>query len=89
MAVKATTYAALLRGINLGARNRVAMADLCRIVEELGADDVSTYVQSGNVVLRSRLTPDRLASAIEKGIREALGLDVPVLVRSGGSSARW
>jgi len=83
MAAKATTYAALLRGINLGARNRVAMADLCRIMEELGAEDVSTYVQSGNVVLRSRLTPDRLASAVEKGIREALGLDVPVLVRSG------
>jgi uncharacterized protein (DUF1697 family) len=59
------------------------MADLRRIVEELGGEDVGTYVQSGNVVLRSRLTADRLASAIEKGIREALGMDLPVLVRSG------
>jgi uncharacterized protein (DUF1697 family) len=59
------------------------MADLRRIVEELGAEDVSTYVQSGNVVLRSRRTADRLASEIEKGIRKALGMEVPVLVRSG------
>ena len=82
MATKATTYAALLRGINLGARNRVAMADLRKIVEGIGAEDVSTYVQSGNVVLRSRLTANGVASAIEKGIRESLGLEVPVLVRS-------
>jgi uncharacterized protein (DUF1697 family) len=83
MAARATTYAALLRGINLGARNRLAMADLRRIVEELGAEDVGTYVQSGNVVLRSRLTADRLASAIETAIRKELGMEVPVLVRSG------
>ena len=83
MAPKTTAYAALLRGVNLGARNRIAMADLRSIVEELGAEDVSTYVQSGNVVLRSTLGPDRLAARIEEGIRRALGMDVPVLVRSG------
>jgi uncharacterized protein (DUF1697 family) len=82
MAAKPTGYAALLRGINLGARNRVAMADLRAIVEGLGAEQVNTYVQSGNVVLRSALAAGRLAAAIEEGIRKDLGLDVPVIVRT-------
>lgn len=44
------THVALLRGINVGGHNRVAMADLRRIVESLGHRDVATYIQSGNVV---------------------------------------
>ena len=48
-----TTYVALLRGINLGARNKVSMADLRTLIESLGAEDVQTYVQSGNVVFRA------------------------------------
>ncbi|HEU5420497.1 MAG TPA: DUF1697 domain-containing protein, partial [Streptosporangiaceae bacterium] len=46
-------YAALLRGINVGGRNKVAMADLREIVESLGHTDVATYIQSGNVVFTS------------------------------------
>ena len=44
------THVALLRGINLGGRNKVAMADLRQIVTSLGHADVSTYIQSGNVL---------------------------------------
>ena len=79
---KPTVYAALLRGINLGARNRLPMADLRGLVEDLGCTDVSTYVQSGNVVLRSDRRAPELAKAIEEGIRKSAGLDVPAVVRT-------
>ena len=44
------THVALLRGINVGGRNKVAMADLREIMASLGHTDVATYIQSGNVV---------------------------------------
>jgi uncharacterized protein (DUF1697 family) len=80
-----TTYAALLRGINLGARNRVAMQDLRALVEELGGEDVRTYLQSGNVVFGGRALS---ADALAKGIREALGVDAKVLLRSKAELAK-
>jgi uncharacterized protein (DUF1697 family) len=76
------TYVALLRGINLGARNKVSMVDLRALLADLGAEDVATYVQSGNVVFRSANNPGKLTDAIEKQIRRDLGLDVTVLVRT-------
>src|SRR4030095_5352330 len=48
--VSMPTHIALLRGINVGGRNRVAMADLRKVVLGLGYTDVATYIQSGNVV---------------------------------------
>ena len=48
---------ALLRGINLGATNRVKMPELRALLEELGYEDVATLVQSGNVVFTSRAAP--------------------------------
>ena len=83
-------YAALLRAINLGSRNKIAMPDLRRLFEEgLGADDVATHVQSGNVVFR---VPERSAakveSAIEKRIADDLGLDITVLVRTKAQLAK-
>ena len=47
------THIALLRGINVGGRNRVAMADLREVVLGLGHTEVATYIQSGNVVFTS------------------------------------
>jgi uncharacterized protein (DUF1697 family) len=76
------TVVALLRGINLGSRNRMAMADLRELVEELGGEDVRTYLQSGNVVFRSRGKPAELEATLARGIKRALGLDVSVLVRT-------
>ena len=74
------TYVALLRGINLGSQKRVAMADLRALVEGLGAKDVATYVQSGNVVFKSADGAEKLTRAIERRIRRDLDLSVTVVV---------
>src|SRR5215218_9292126 len=76
------TCVALLRGINLGARNKVSMADLRALFANLGAEDVATYVQSGNVVFRSGDAAGKLTEAIEKRIRRDLGLNVTVPLRT-------
>jgi uncharacterized protein (DUF1697 family) len=60
------SHVALLRGINVGGRNKVAMADLRKVVESLGHGDVATYIQSGNVVFTSNHT-DTAAIAGELG----------------------
>ena len=78
-----TTFVALLRGINLGATNRVRMPDLRAALEDAGYDDVRTYLQSGNVVLGSRRSAARVAGDVAK----AAGLDVPVLVRTANRIA--
>jgi uncharacterized protein (DUF1697 family) len=77
------TLVALLRGINVGGKSRVPMAELRSTLESLGLEDVTTYIQSGNVVCRSRTagTP-ALASRIERRIRKDFGLDVAVLLRT-------
>lgn len=77
-------YAALLRAVNLGPHNRVAMSDLRELIKGLGHRDVSTYVQSGNVVFTAEAS-DRaaLVTAIEGAIVERLGLDISVLLRDG------
>jgi uncharacterized protein (DUF1697 family) len=80
--IAATTYAALLRGINLGARNRVAMGDLRALVEGLGGKDVRTYVQSGNVVFGHGSRAATLQARLAEAIRRELRLEVAVLVRS-------
>lgn len=78
-----TRYVALLRGINLGSRMRVAMADLRTLAEGIGFEDVSTHLQSGNVLFTSsRTSEQRLAADLEKAVDAELGLTVPVVVRS-------
>ena len=74
-------YAALLRGINLGPRNRLPMADLRALLTELGCDHVRTYLQSGNAVFASPRPAAELETAIEAAIAEATGLTVPCLIR--------
>jgi uncharacterized protein (DUF1697 family) len=77
-----TAYAALVRGINVGGK-KVVMAELRELVSSLGHEEVSTYVQSGNVVFRTAGRDARkLAAGIERAIAQRLGLDVTVLVRS-------
>ena len=75
-------HVALLRAINLGARNRVSMPDLRELLTELGYGDVKTLLQSGNVVLTSRLSPARLERDLQRQIAEGLGVDTPVVVRT-------
>jgi len=79
-----TTYAALLRGINLGSHAKIRMPDLKRLFLDLGHADVQTYLQSGNVVFTSTgKDASRLAGEIERRITRDLGLAVPVLLRTG------
>jgi uncharacterized protein (DUF1697 family) len=72
----------LLRGINLGPRNRIAMPALRELLAGAGFDDVRTYVQSGNVVLGTRRKPPAVARACEELIAAELGLDIAVVVRT-------
>jgi uncharacterized protein (DUF1697 family) len=76
------THVALLRGINLGGRNKVAMTDLRALVSELGHTDVSTYIQSGNVLFSVAADADAaaLAPAMTKAIAAKLGVAAPVVV---------
>ena len=73
---------ALLRGINLGGRRRIAMADLRYVVEARGYGDVRTHLQSGNVVLSTDAPPAAVERDLEHAIREALRVDTRVLVRT-------
>lgn len=73
---------ALLRGINIGSRNRVAMPRLREILTEAGFADVTTYLQSGNVVLESDLAPDKLAARCKLLVADEFGLDVEIVVRT-------
>jgi uncharacterized protein (DUF1697 family) len=77
----------LLRGVNLGPARRVGMADLRLLMEEAGFDEVSTYLQSGNVVLTSDRSPERLASEAERLIAGRFDLEVQVVVRTGAELA--
>jgi uncharacterized protein (DUF1697 family) len=80
-----TSYLVLLRGINVGGRNRVPMAQLRTTLDELGFTDVSTYIASGNVLLRSEQPAATIKERIEAALPRAFALDselVAVLVLS-------
>ena len=82
-------YVALLRGINVGGRNKVAMSDLRQVVESLGHTEVATYIQSGNVVFTSpEADDDALADALEKEIARQLGVRPAVVVVSQAELAQ-
>ena len=71
-------YAALLRGINVGGKNKLAMKDLARIFEEAECTAVATYIQSGNVVFEAKAAVARkLPAAVSAAIAERFGLRVP------------
>jgi uncharacterized protein (DUF1697 family) len=78
----------LLRGINLGGRNRVAMAALRDLLADAGFADVRTYLQSGNVVLSSEASPEQLAYECQERIAERFGLNVDVVARTGDELAQ-
>jgi uncharacterized protein (DUF1697 family) len=77
------TCVALLRGINVGGRHTVAMADLRQLCEDLGLDDVRTYVQSGNVVFRTaHPSPEAIGGELTDRLTSQLGVAPTVLVRT-------
>jgi uncharacterized protein (DUF1697 family) len=79
-------YVALIRGINVGATRKLPMAELRAACGEAGFEGVATYIQSGNLVLTSDLSPDAVAKRLETLIAGRFGLEVPVIVRT---AAEW
>ena len=75
-------YVALLRGINVGGRNKVPMADLRATLEGGGYDAVSTYIQSGNVLFESSRPAAGLDAHLEALIEDRFGVPIMVVVRS-------
>ena|SRR6266480_2535500 len=73
-------YVVLLRAVNLGSTNKVAMADLRELFESLGYGDVRTFIQSGNVVFSSTATVK--APPIEAALADRFGFSIPVMLRS-------
>jgi uncharacterized protein (DUF1697 family) len=74
-----TRFIALLRGINVGG-NTLKMDRLRDICSELGLVDVKTYVQSGNVVFKSKATPAKLSQLLEKALAHEARLPISVIV---------
>lgn len=74
-------HLALLRGINVGGKNKVDMARLRATFESLGHEDVTTYINSGNVIFRSGSAVTQLRSDVEDSIADVFGLDLMVLIR--------
>jgi uncharacterized protein (DUF1697 family) len=80
-----TRYLVLLRGINVGGKNKVPMAALRELLEGLGYSDITTYIASGNVILSSDRPPAEIKREIEEALPKAFRLDselISVLVLS-------
>jgi uncharacterized protein (DUF1697 family) len=76
-------FAVLLRAVNVGGRNKVPMARLRELADGLGYTGVSTYLQSGNLVVTAEVKkPADVEAAVADAIRADLGVDVAVLARS-------
>jgi uncharacterized protein (DUF1697 family) len=79
----ADVHVALLRGVNVGGANKLAMSDLTAIFESAGCVGVETIIQSGNVVFEAPTAiVNGLASAVAEQIRLRHGLQTPVILRS-------
>jgi uncharacterized protein (DUF1697 family) len=83
---RATRYLALLRGINVGGNKKVPMATLRELAGKLGYSDVSSYIQSGNLLLTATASAAELTQALEQGIAKTFGFSVEVIVRT---AAQW
>lgn len=74
-------YVALLRGINIGGKNKIPMAELKKEFEELGFEEVKTYLNSGNVIFSSdNDSIEKLTKLIETAMKNQFGFNIPVLV---------
>jgi uncharacterized protein (DUF1697 family) len=77
-----THYALLLRGINVGTKNSLPMAELRAMLEGIGCTDVRTYVQSGNAVFGTTLDEKKLTRAIEEALEEYMGRPIATTLRT-------
>jgi uncharacterized protein (DUF1697 family) len=72
---------ALLRGINVGGRNRVRMAELRALCVDLGWGGVRSYIQSGNLAMEAREPTPGVEAGLEEAITARFGITVPVIAR--------
>lgn len=83
------THIALLRGINVGGRNQVAMSDLCDLFGDLGFAGVTSLLQSGNLVfMNERRASVELERLLEKETLERLGVAADYIVRTSTELGR-
>jgi uncharacterized protein (DUF1697 family) len=81
-------YVFMLRGINVGPHKRMKMDALRQSFEDLGFEQVKTYIQSGNVVFKAaNASPSKLSKMIEEKIRSDFGFSVPVILRTADELA--
>ncbi len=80
-----TSYAALLRGINVGGHHQVPMAGLRALFEALGNRSVSTYIQSGNVIFSIDRDEDALVPFLSAALHDRFGFEIPVVIRDGAA----
>jgi uncharacterized protein (DUF1697 family) len=78
-----TTQVALLRGVNVGGKNKLSMRDLTDIFAAAGCENVRTFIQSGNVIFTaSRKVSERVAAVVAEEISERFGYRTPVILRT-------
>ncbi|MEK3916904.1 DUF1697 domain-containing protein [Paenibacillus sp. FSL H7-0331] len=77
-----TIYIALLRGINVGGKNKIKMAELKNSFEALGLERVKTYINSGNVLFESQLSEAVLREQIEQAVHRDYGIALTVILRT-------
>jgi len=83
------TYISMLRGINVSGQKKIRMADLKSVYEDLGFQNIQTYVQSGNVIFDSPESHiKRLTKQLETQIEKTFGFSVPVLMRTADDFMR-
>ena len=83
MALMTQRYLVLPRGINVGTRNRVRMAELRSKLADEGYSDVATVLQSGNVIVSTEMDrPEEIAAAMQRLLRNEFDVNVPCLVRT-------
>ena len=74
---------ALLRGINVGGKNKLPMKELAALFVDAGCEEVRTYIQSGNVVFRTgSAVGEEISSIISASILDRFGYQVPVITRT-------
>ena len=87
-ATEAERYIALLRGINVGGRNKLPMSELSEMFSSAGCDAVKTYIQSGNVVFHAAAgVAEGLPQVVSRRIAKTFGYDLPVVLRSASEMA--
>lgn len=84
----ATAFVALLRGVNVGGKNMISMNSVKASFERMGFADVSSYINSGNILFRSgEKDPRRLERKIERALAREHSLNCKVVIRSFGELA--